>query len=123
MPDIAPHVWLAMELQGASDEAIEAELAAGPDDPQPLTDEEVAERDRLLEVLTTLQCCNMLRPLYRLCTCGYWLLPLGRICCCRHAAVSTASTELLLDCQGSTPLPYFSRGLHKAVRLRDIAGQ
>ena len=39
-----------MKLQGASDEAIEAELAAGPDDPQPLTDEEVAERDRLLEV-------------------------------------------------------------------------
>jgi SWI/SNF-related matrix-associated actin-dependent regulator of chromatin subfamily A member 5 len=39
----------SLRSQGASDEAIEAELAAGPDDPQPLTDEEVAERDRLLE--------------------------------------------------------------------------
>lgn len=43
-------------LQGASDEAIEAELAASPDDPQPLTDEEVAERDRLLEVHTPPAC-------------------------------------------------------------------
>jgi hypothetical protein len=83
MPDIAPDAWLPMELQGASDEAIEAELAASPDDPQPLTDEEVAERDRLLEVLTALQSwttCSLATcslP-YNLYTCDYLLrLPTG----------------------------------------------
>ncbi len=41
-----------IETQGASDEAVAAEIVSSPQDPQPLSDEEVAERDRLLEVLT-----------------------------------------------------------------------
>jgi hypothetical protein len=113
MPDMAPScVAPRWELQGASDEAIEAELAAGPDDPQPLTDEEVAERDRLLEVLTALQSwttCSLATcslP-YNLYTCDHWLrLPIGWACFSRYAAVSTASTELLLDGQGLEVLTY-----------------
>lgn len=35
--------------QGASEEQVAAEVVAGPDDPQPLSDEEVAEREKLLE--------------------------------------------------------------------------
>ncbi|KAL4858477.1 ISWI chromatin-remodeling complex ATPase [Chlorella vulgaris] len=38
----------ALRKQGASDEAIAAELLPKDDDPQPLTDEELAERDELL---------------------------------------------------------------------------
>lgn len=38
-----------MRQQGASDELIAAELAPKEDDPQPLSDEELAERDQLLQ--------------------------------------------------------------------------
>ncbi len=34
--------------RGATEEALEAALAPSPDDPQPLSEEEVAERERLL---------------------------------------------------------------------------
>ena len=35
--------------QGATEEDIKAQIAPGPDDPQPLSEEEIAEKDRLLE--------------------------------------------------------------------------
>ena len=34
--------------QGASEEVVQAQIAPGPDDPQPLSEEEVAEREALL---------------------------------------------------------------------------
>ena len=39
-----------LTLQGASEEAAEAEVAPSEDDPQPLTDADHAERDHLLKV-------------------------------------------------------------------------
>lgn len=38
-----------MSWQGASEETIEVELAPGPDDPQPLSEEEEKEKATLLE--------------------------------------------------------------------------
>lgn len=40
---------LHLDFQGASEDAIEAQLAPSPDDPQPLSEEELAERQKLLE--------------------------------------------------------------------------
>ena len=40
---------LAAALQGASDEQVAKELEPQPDDPKPLSEEELTERDRLLE--------------------------------------------------------------------------
>lgn len=36
-------------LQGASDDVVEAQIAPSPTDPQPLTEEDIQERDQLLE--------------------------------------------------------------------------
>ena len=42
-------LWQAQScVQGASDEAAAAAVGPSPDDPQPLTEEEVGERDALL---------------------------------------------------------------------------
>lgn len=35
--------------QGASDDVVEAQIAPSPTDPQPLTEEDIQERDQLLE--------------------------------------------------------------------------
>ena len=36
-------------MQGASDDVVEAQIAPSPTDPQPLTEEDIQERDQLLE--------------------------------------------------------------------------
>ena len=36
-------------MQGASDDVVEAQIAPSPSDPQPLTEEDIQEREQLLE--------------------------------------------------------------------------
>ena len=35
-------------VQGASEDVVQAQLAPAPDDPQPLSEEDIAEKDKLL---------------------------------------------------------------------------
>jgi hypothetical protein len=72
---------LLLLLQGMSDEEVAAEMAPGPDDPQPLSPEEEEERQALMRegFSTWNRCARDADMCVHMCVCQCVCVPLARV--------------------------------------------